>query len=445
MEKLRRFTFMNNEVNVKPTKEFFINMLVKDIPLINAIQDLIDNCVDGAIKTRPDNNFNGLYINVYFDDQKFIIEDNCGGFSADTARNYSFRFGRPDNAPNLPHSVGRFGVGMKRALFKIGNVSIIKSVTPESYFKLVFNVEEWKQREDWNLHFDEIDESGQEGPYGTTIEVSSLNSSVSEQFVNETFRSSIIREVRLSHEKVIEKGLSIKINGVKLDPVPAELFYSEKIKPAYYEEEIDGVTIKLYAGISKRGYPREAGWYIYCNGRLLVEADQTELTGWGDGHPRFHNSYAMFRGFAFFDAGNSTLLPWNTTKNGIDRDSRLYRYSRQKMINMMKPVTDFLKRIKDNPYSEGEEAETEFETEQNFFELLAQQPVVKLSEINVRELGHQFQAPRLNLIRKPGTQRIQYNKPIVEIEKVKSVLGVSTLKEVGEKTFEYFYRLECKE
>jgi len=31
-----------------PTKDFFIDMLTRDIPLEWAILDLIDNCVDGA-------------------------------------------------------------------------------------------------------------------------------------------------------------------------------------------------------------------------------------------------------------------------------------------------------------------------------------------------------------------------------------------------------------
>jgi hypothetical protein len=436
---------VHNEVNAEPTKDFFINMLVKDIPLISAIQDLIDNCVDGAIRIRTNDNYEGLYISIQFDDKMFLIEDNCGGFSADTARNYAFRFGRPEDAPNLPHSVGRFGVGMKRALFKMGNIFTIKSVTNESYFKLVFNVEEWKKRKEWNLEFEEVAETNQKGPFGTTIKVSSLYQSVSEQFVSETFINKLIREVRLSHEKAIEKGLRISINGYDLVPVPAELFYSEQIKPAYYEEMINDVLVRIYTGISKTGYPREAGWYIYCNGRLLVEADRTQLTGWGDGHPLYHNSYAMFRGYVFFDADNSLLLPWNTTKNGIDMDSKLYRYVRQKMINMMKPVTDFLKKIKDNPYSEDDYNDSEYEAVQSYYELLKGLPTKKISEININELSSKFQAPKLVVVRKPNTQRIQYNKPISEIEKVKSVLGVSTLKEVGERTFEYFYRLECRE
>ena len=42
------------EVTVKgePTKRFFVKMLVRDIELYEAILDLIDNCVDGIVRTN---------------------------------------------------------------------------------------------------------------------------------------------------------------------------------------------------------------------------------------------------------------------------------------------------------------------------------------------------------------------------------------------------------
>ncbi|MGH9433064.1 MAG: hypothetical protein ACRD3T_16150, partial [Terriglobia bacterium] len=40
-------------INASPTKEFFISMLTRDIPLTRAIIDLVDNSVDGARRLRP--------------------------------------------------------------------------------------------------------------------------------------------------------------------------------------------------------------------------------------------------------------------------------------------------------------------------------------------------------------------------------------------------------
>ncbi|MCD1261994.1 ATP-binding protein [Paenibacillus athensensis] len=434
--------FNDNEINAEPTKEFFINMLVKDIPLINAIQDLIDNCVDGAIKLRPVGDYSDLYIKLTADSEKFEIEDNCGGFSAHIARNYAFRFGRPEDAPDLPHSVGRFGVGMKRALFKMGKLICIKSICDESKFKLDINIDDWKRKKEWTLEFSELEESKQLQPFGTFIRVSNLNENAAEQFSSSPFITNLIKEVKTSHETVIEKGLQIYINGILLEHVPVELYFSDELKPAYVEEEVNGVNMRIYTGMTKRGTPQEAGWYIYCNGRLLVEADKSELTGWGNGHSLFHNTFAMFRGYIFFDAIKSELLPWNTTKNGIDSDSKLFRYAQQKMLNMMRPVTDFLKKIKDNPY--GDDEDSEYEIEMNYTEKLDKMRTQRISTIDITTLKSVFQAPKLKIVRKPLTQKIQYNKPIEEIEKVRSSLNATSLKDLGEKTFEYFYRMECK-
>ena len=40
-------------VQGEPTKDFFISMLVRDIGLIPAIVDLVDNSVDGGRRLRP--------------------------------------------------------------------------------------------------------------------------------------------------------------------------------------------------------------------------------------------------------------------------------------------------------------------------------------------------------------------------------------------------------
>jgi hypothetical protein len=39
---------VETEIDAEPTKAFFIDMLTRDIPLDQAILDLVDNCVDGA-------------------------------------------------------------------------------------------------------------------------------------------------------------------------------------------------------------------------------------------------------------------------------------------------------------------------------------------------------------------------------------------------------------
>ncbi|GAG76243.1 unnamed protein product [marine sediment metagenome] len=133
-----------NIIKADPTKEFFIDMLTLDIASTKAINDLIDNCVDGANRIRSEKNYEGLEVRIEAGPKQFRIIDNCGGISVKIARDYAFRFGRPSDIDPISKSIGLFGVGMKRALFKLGSKFIVNSRTETSRFVVEVDVDEWK-------------------------------------------------------------------------------------------------------------------------------------------------------------------------------------------------------------------------------------------------------------------------------------------------------------
>jgi hypothetical protein len=47
--------------------------------------------------------------------------------------------------------------------------------------------------------------------------------------------------------------------------------------------------------------------------------------------PKFHGQFARFRGYVFLDAEDASLLPWNTTKTGVDTDTDVWRNTYLKM------------------------------------------------------------------------------------------------------------------
>ena len=79
--------------------------------------------------------------------------------------------------------------------------------------------------------------------------------------------------------------------------------------------------------------PSRAGWYLFCNDRLLLAADQTALTGWGVAAAAYHPQYRLFRGYVYLTATDSSLLPWNTTKTGVDEDSSIFRQVRSEVLS----------------------------------------------------------------------------------------------------------------
>ena len=98
------------KVVAEPTKDFFIHMLTRDIGLSRSILDLVDNCVDGALRVRGDDRFDDLHVALQVGVDRFSIKDNCGGIPLDVARKYAFRFGRPREAEPIKHSIGQLAL-----------------------------------------------------------------------------------------------------------------------------------------------------------------------------------------------------------------------------------------------------------------------------------------------------------------------------------------------
>jgi len=430
-----------------PTKDFFIHMLTRDIGLSRSILDLVDNSVDGALRVRGNKRFDGLHVTLLVEPGRFSIDDNCGGIPLDVARKYAFRFGRPPEAERTRHSIGQFGVGMKRALFKLGSSFRIESTTQASRFVLQEDVDKWIARESWNFELSEIEEpeAGFFDEYhGTSIKVTRLHDSVAETFDLENFRNELTIELKEAHQRAISNGLSLSLNGIPVDFDPANLLQSDQLTPVSREEIFDfpdgkQVRVKVIAGVGVSD-PQDAGWYVYCNGRLVLGADKTERTGWGAGGetevPRFHNRSARFRGYVFFDADDAELLPWNTTKTGVDADSKIYRAIRLQMISLMRPIIDFLNKLS-----------REVESEKDEKPLLEAMENATATPIEALRPSSTFKAPQTvpAVARLPKTGVISYRKTLEEIKAVQRALGVWSQKEVGERTFEYFFELECKD
>src|ERR1700676_2176308 len=89
-------------VDAAPVKSFFVHMLTRDIRLEDAILDLLDNCVDGILRSKADKApkatktsqpYSGFWAEIKFDKTSFSIADNCGGIPW-SMHTYAFKIGR---------------------------------------------------------------------------------------------------------------------------------------------------------------------------------------------------------------------------------------------------------------------------------------------------------------------------------------------------------------
>lgn len=440
----------NNLIEGNPTKKFFIDMITRDISIEDAIIDLLDNSIDGANRINP-NDYSNLNIYIHICRESFEIRDNCGGFSIDTAKKYAFRFGRPDNAPKGNGTVGRFGIGMKRSLFKIGKFFTVESKCKQDSFKVEVNVEEWSKKvrritnedgstdliDDWSFNY--IETSNIDTVDGTSIKITHLNPEVSNLFGDESFISTLADNIQKLLNFSLQKGLTIFLNNRQLSGKRIELLLSNNTIPYHTEGMINNVKYRLIAGLGGIGEPKLSGWYIYCNNRLVLEADTSSITGWGiQPIPKWHINYVMFRGILFLDSEETLHLPLTTTKKGIDATSEVYKAALPLMKNGMLKVFEFLKKIPQM----GDEAN-------DYRSMLCENTqkigAVELKTYNFCNPEKSFLAPPLDtdiIARKKSTIRIAYDVLKQSAEIAKDHAEAKSFKELGETTFDYYLKLE---
>jgi hypothetical protein len=189
------------------------------------------------------------------------------------------------------------------------------------------------------------------------------------------------------------------------------------------------------AGLSPRTDKKPRGWYVFCNGRLVLDADKTEKTGWGiDSHPAFHYKYNHFLGYAYFRSNQVHKLPWTTTKDGIDRESPIYQAALDEMRILSRTILDFLNDLYPGVPEESEAEHT----------LFAEAKAVTPQEI-AKRVDTVFEA-RPKKRSDDDLVSIQYKRPNRKLKKVKEALGGSSMSasRIGEYTFDWYYDRNCK-
>jgi hypothetical protein len=344
------------KVNANPTKAFFVRMLTRDISLTDCMMDLIDNSVDGAWRTEnptdkhrlvKDDTLSAFTIAVQFDDKYFSIVDNCGGITLEDAADYAFTFGRTSDSSD--YSVGVYGIGMKRAIFKLGDQIRITSTYREGdelkSFAVPIDVLNWlaNHSTDWDFELEEVDPAAQPG---VSITIQELHRSLAQVLGTDQFERELRMALARDYTLILHRGLAMTVNDRPVEPWPIEFLRNSDFETMRTTYEDGDVSIELVAGMWKNGTSTDAatpdesrrndpsGWYIACNGRIVLAADTSRLTGWGDIYQKWHPQYSGFMGFALFNSKDPEQLPMTTTKRNVDTTSAVYRRA---LLRMEKP------------------------------------------------------------------------------------------------------------
>jgi hypothetical protein len=409
-------------IDASPTKELFIDILTRDIGIKDCILDLLDNSIHNAIVSnkiditkifegkQSKKNLSRISIDIKLDKKKFEIDDNCGGISIDDAANEVFRFGK-EKYKQEGKGLGVYGIGMKRAFFKLGKEASLFSKTKNEELGVIIKVNEWLKKKDWTLEFDYADKLDKLAPIderGTTINVDQLNDLVKKKFSSPMFQYELIEEISKTYALFIEYlGIKITVNKQKVKPsIPT----FAKITTTKKRSKLHDVDILIIAGVTPKSDSTPHGWYVYCNGRMIMSADQSEKTGWSEGNA-WHPKYNHFLGLVFFSSNKVEKLPWNTAKEGVEFEHPVY----QNALGLMRTYGKTVKKYLADSYKSDE------------IESIPQREVLeKARDISFKEVAKsrdsQF-APKIPKSSETSDVPINFKRPRVQIERIKKSIG----------------------
>lgn len=443
-----------------PRKRFFLEMFTRDISVEDCILDLVDNSIDALLRTRRISLSSLLLagpprrasaqrvprIELTLSRDEVAITDTCGGIPDHFVLDDLFSFGHtPHYEPGL---LGAYGVGLKRALFKLGAYFELTSRTQHSGFKVELDVATWAQKDDlpqdWQIPVTLTSGARSPAGAGTSIRITRLHPEVKQRFRDPTTISRIRRNASQAYTLFLNRYVRLYIDKQPVDPFPLPMAQSTRVKPGIdkFHDTASGVKVTLMAGL----YPRDddhpwtydrAGWYIFCNGRLVTAADKTDLTGWLGrrlGLPTWHAKYNGFFGVALFEAPDPLALPWTTTKRGMNRESPIYQLARDRMIAIARPVVDFLNDMYPSDLAEHPDER----------DLAQSVEPVDLADVAKRSTAS-FKVKRESGRAKKATIKVQYDAPRADLDRVKRRLGKPrwSARRVGKHTFDHFVKKEC--
>lgn len=441
-----------------PRKQFFAEMFIRDISLKDCILDLIDNSIDGLIRSRNIDLGEALLKNdsakisdnhlpeilVTFSSQRLSVRDNCGGISSEEAQQEMFNFGHSVEyyEQESQRSLGVYGVGLKRALFKIGrSFEVVSKTTRDGFRVKEDNLDDWTKRDksldDWSFPMEKLERSKSLKSAGTRVVVSKIRNAVKNLLDDESFEQELSRDVARVYTFFLERFVRVKINDKYVTRIEVPIGESDEVSPAVDRMEIENVKVTLLASLAARDQKGrwtadKAGWYIACNGRMVTTADRTSITGWASGAlPSFVPKYRGFVGLALFESRNPLLLPWTTTKRNLNHESLVYQTARARMGAVARSILSFL----DSMYV-GEEQEHDYERE--IADRVKQAEVSKIKQVETRIFGVEKERP----VKK--TTAVQYSVDKKDIQQVRKHLRRPSWSNsrIGKFTFDSYMKVE---
>ncbi|MGH8601451.1 MAG: ATP-binding protein [Gammaproteobacteria bacterium] len=338
------------EVSFNLDADYLIQGLTADVSTIECIYDLIDNSIDAARskilsgpKPAPRDAF-GLpasykkfKIALDISTKAVSILDNCTGLEERTLSEKVFTIGKKSKHA---FGIGHYGVGLNRAIFKLGSTVQLETDNGKHAFALKFSEDDVRSAVENKTTIQAQRQPASKSNY-YRLEIGGIKSDVLSDLGSDAWLGLLRDQIRIRYARFCKKGLLITVNGKETGE------FGPKIRnPDFLEKRTknlmsqNGVSIYLEAGLHEnyriakkdddygqfksiiKNLTPEYGWYIVCNDRIILVADKTKTTGWTT--TAWHNEYHGFLGWAYYVSEDPSLLPWDTKKTGINANHQTH-------------------------------------------------------------------------------------------------------------------------
>lgn len=327
-----------------PEKRLFLS-IISDYDLKTGLCELIDNAVDQWV---ADDKKHCLTVDIHLDVSRQIISvsDNSGGVEKDQLR---LLVAPGASGPKgAQDAIGIFGVGGKRAGVALGErVEITTRRGTGDSYKIEIT-SEWLKSDDWRIPANRVSDIL---PNSTTIEISHLRQSFDWTDVDH-----LGMHFAETYSSFIGGGCRIKLNGNVLSAVCRENWsYPPDFMPrkACFEIELSQnrkVEVELTAGLISDRNPEEENYGVdfYCNNRLILKDFRSRDVGYVRGEAGVPHPDASLCRAVVKLLGPPELMPWNSSKSGINFSHPVFLAVRPKLIELVSYFSSLSRRLKNN-------------------------------------------------------------------------------------------------
>lgn len=322
------------EIDATPKKSI-INALSSDTDQFSAILELIDNSYTSWIQktlTHP------LKIFIDFNNEKhtLVYRDNGGGMNKDKLK--AFLKPGDTTAEKTHKGISLYGVGSKRSSFFISDSFEVVSRRNDGETLKITMTKEWlNDTDNWKHKLYRTDEIEQDS---TILTFQEVKISLDDKYINE-----LKNRISSSFREIIGSNFSVYVNGELISsPAAYEWLFLPWIKPSkhHYKVTINKMEadVTFTLGVLRRSSQiGQYGFDIICNGRLIAKDLRDPEIGFKNGElGNPHARLGRFKGIVEFE-GPVGIMPWNSTKNGLDYSKGLFKKVRDRLIMHSKPYT----------------------------------------------------------------------------------------------------------